>query len=156
MCGFIGLIDSSPVAGSIFTALQTVQHRGQDSCGLYTSGADGFPGHKGVGLVKDVFTRPRLERLKGNAGIGHVRYPTIGKGLVEDAQPFLERRPGVLMAHNGNITNYERLKLRLLERSVHLVSNCDVEPMLCIFSEALMERRRRNHTMDDVLSLIHI
>ena len=154
MCGFIGLIDSSPVAGSIFTALQTVQHRGQDSCGLYTSGADGFPGHKGVGLVKDVFTRPRLERLKGNAGIGHVRYPTIGKGLVEDAQPFLERRPGVLMAHNGNITNYERLKLRLLERSVHLVSNCDVEPMLCIFSEALMERRRRNHTMDDVTAAL--
>ena len=152
MCGFIGLIDSQPVAGSICTALQTVQHRGQDSCGLYTYGEGRFPGHRGIGLVKDVFTRERLAALEGHAGLGHVRYPTIGKGVLGDAQPFFERRPGVLMAHNGNLTNYERLRQRLLERSVHLLSNCDVEPMLCVFAEELMSRRRRNHTLDDVVA----
>ena len=154
MCGFIGLIDSQPVAGPICTALQTVQHRGQDSCGLYTYGQGRFPGHRGIGLVKDVFTGERLVSLVGNAGLGHVRYPTIGKGVLGDAQPFFERRPGVLMAHNGNLTNYERLRQRLLDRSVHLLSNCDVEPMLCVFAEELMSRRRRNHTTDDVVAAL--
>ena len=56
MCGFIGLIDTESVAGRICTALQTVQHRGQDSCGLYTFNGERFPGHRGIGLVKDVLT----------------------------------------------------------------------------------------------------
>jgi amidophosphoribosyltransferase len=154
MCGFIGLIDSQPVAGPICMALQTVQHRGQDSCGLFTYGEGRFPGHRGIGLVRDVFTAPRIADLPGHAGLGHVRYPTIGKGVVGDAQPFFERRPGVLMAHNGNLTNYERLRQRLLDRSVHLLSNCDVEPMLCVFAEELMGRRRRSHTIEDVVAAL--
>ena len=154
MCGFIGMIDEAPVAGRISTGLQTVQHRGQDSCGIYTFTGRRFPGHRAVGLVKDVVTEAIVRELPGNVGLGHVRYPTIGKNVLADAQPFFERRPGVLMAHNGNLTNYERLKRRLAERSIHLLSNCDVEPMLCTFSEELMARRRRNHTADDVVSAL--
>ncbi len=148
------MVDVEPVAGRISTGLQTVQHRGQDSCGIYTFTGDAFPGHRGIGLVKDVFTREIVSRLGGQVGLGHVRYPTIGKGVLADAQPFFERRPGVLMAHNGNLTNYERLVKRLGERSIHLLSSCDVEPMLCTFAEELMARRRRNHTADDVVAAL--
>lgn len=154
MCGFIGMVDSADVAARISTGLQTLQHRGQDSCGLFTFDGQRFPGHRGLGLVKDVFDQERIDRLPGGFGVGHVRYPTIGKGVVADAQPFFERRPGVLMAHNGNLTNYERLRERLMERSIHLLSNCDVEPMLCVFAEELMGRRRRNHTTHDVVSAL--
>lgn len=154
MCGFTGIVDASPVAGHLSTALQAIQHRGQDSCGIFTFAGDHFPGHRGLGLVKDVFDQKKLERLTGNVGIGHVRYPTIGKGVLADAQPFFERRPGVIMAHNGNMTNYHRLRQRLSERSVYLLSSCDVEPVLCIFADALMARRRRNHTADDVVAAL--
>jgi len=154
MCGFTGIVDDEPVAAQLSTALQTVQHRGQDSCGIFTFAGDHFPGHRGLGLVKDVFDAEQLQRLTGNVGIGHVRYPTIGKGVLADAQPFFERRPGVIMAHNGNMTNYHRLRQRLSERSVYLLSTCDVEPVLCIFGDALMARRRRSHTMDDVVAAL--
>jgi len=154
MCGFTGIVDEEPVAGQLSIALQTLQHRGQDSCGIFTFDGDHFPGHKGLGLAKDVFGHEQLARLTGTVGIGHVRYPTIGKGVLSDAQPFFERRPGVIMAHNGNMTNYHRLRQRLAERSVYLLSTCDVEPVLCIFADALMERRRRNHTIDDVVAAL--
>jgi amidophosphoribosyltransferase len=154
MCGFIGMMDSEAVAGRISTGLQTLQHRGQDSCGLFTFDGGRFPGHRGLGLVRDVFSREVIEGLPGGAGVGHVRYPTIGRGVLADAQPFFERRPGVIMAHNGNLTNYTRLRERLMERSIHLLSNCDVEPMLCVFAEELMARRRRSHTVHDVVSAL--
>jgi len=154
MCGFTGIVDDQPVAAQLSIALQTVQHRGQDSCGIFTFDGDHFPGHRGLGLVRDVFHEEQLKRLTGTVGIGHVRYPTIGRGVVADAQPFFERRPGVIMAHNGNMTNYHSLRQRLAERSVYLLSTCDVEPVLCIFSDALMARRRRSHTIDDVVAAL--
>ena len=154
MCGFIGMVDDEPVAGPISTGLQTLQHRGQDSCGIFTYTGERFPGHRGLGLARDVFDGDLLRSLAGNVGLGHVRYPTIGKGVLADTQPFFERRPGVLMAHNGNLTNYERLKKRLADHSIHLLSACDVEPMLCTFAEELMARRRRSHTMDDVVAAL--
>ncbi len=154
MCGFIGMVSSGPVAGAVSTGLQALQHRGQDSCGIITADGGRFPIHRGVGLVRDVFDRDVVRALTGHGGIGHVRYPTIGRGVLADAQPFFDRRPGVIMAHNGNVTNYDRLRSRLAEHSIHLLSACDVEPVLCIFTEALMERRRRNHTIDDVCAAL--
>ena len=154
MCGFIGMVDSTRVAGPISTGLQTLQHRGQDSCGVFTFDGSRFPGHRGLGLVRDAFAPGEIEALPGGAGVGHVRYPTIGRGVLADAQPFFERRPGVIMAHNGNLTNYSQLRDRLKEHSIHLLSSCDVEPMLCIFAEELMRRRRRNHTTHDVVAAL--
>ena len=154
MCGFIGIIDVQDVAGQISTGLQALQHRGQDSCGIFTRDGAHFPGHRGLGLVRDVFTREEILCLTGDAGVGHVRYPTAGSGVLADAQPFFERRPGVIMAHNGNVTNYEELERSLASRSIHLVSRCDVEPILCIFADEVMGRRRVNHTADDVTSAL--
>ena len=154
MCGFMGMVANTPVAGGLSTGLQALQHRGQDSCGIITTDDGRFPTHRGIGLVRDVFDREVVTALTGHAGIGHVRYPTIGRGVLADAQPFFDRRPGVIMAHNGNVTNYERLRARLADRSIHLLSSCDVEPVLCVFTEALMERRRRSHTIDDVCAAL--
>ena len=90
-----------------------------------------------------------LKALVGPVGIGHVRYPTIGHGTLDDTQPFFYRQPGVLMAHNGNVTNYEELQESLQERSIHLLSRCDVEPALCEFADHLMQRRAKDHTLED-------
>ena len=154
MCGFIGIVDDASVSGSLSTALQALQHRGQDSCGIFTYDGAHFPGHRGLGLVKDVFDQSVVDRLGGSAGLGHVRYPTAGTGVLADTQPFFERRPGVIMAHNGNVTNYDDLERQLLARSIHLVSRCDVEPILCFFADEVMERRRVGHTAEDVVAAL--
>ncbi len=151
MCGFIGIIARQPVAPLLCYGLQALQHRGQDSAGIITVDGARFPMHHGLGLVRDAFPGSEvLARLPGPLGIGHVRYPTIGRGVLDDAQPFLERRPGVVMAHNGNITNWGALREHLLSRSIHLLSQCDVEPVLCVFADALMTRRGHGHTLEDV------
>lgn len=155
MCGFLGVIASRPVAPLLCQGLQALQHRGQDSAGIVTVDGPRFPMHHGLGLVRDVYREPEvLARLTGSLGIGHVRYPTIGRGVLDDAQPFLDRRPGVVMAHNGNITNYEELRAELLSRSIHLLSACDVEPVLCLFADALVGARPRGHTLDDVAAAL--
>lgn len=154
MCGFIGIVDDASVSGSLSTALQALQHRGQDSCGIFTYDGAHFPGHRGLGLVRDVFDQQVVDRLGGSAGLGHVRYPTAGNGVLADTQPFFERRPGVIMAHNGNVTNYEELEQLLTERSIHLVSRCDVEPILCWFADEVMNGRKVDHTAEDVVAAL--
>lgn len=153
MCGFVGLIAKQSVAPEIHLALQALQHRGQDSCGIATMSDDGreFFVRRGLGAVPQALVDEDLRSLEGSVGLGHVRYPTIGKGVLADAQPFFYRQPGVLMAHNGNITNYQELRESLLERSIHLLSHCDVEPALCEFADALMTRRQAGHTTEDAL-----
>jgi amidophosphoribosyltransferase len=118
--------------------LLALQHRGQDSAGILTS--DGtFHLKKGNGTVAGVFNPKNTGRLAGTAGIGQVRYPTIGPGSVEDAQPFYVNRPfGVAMVHNGNVTNYADLRRDLMCRDFRqLTSFSDVEPILNVFAEEL-------------------
>ena len=89
--------------------------------------------------------------ISGKAGIGHVRYPTSGSSSNrEDAQPFITRRPGIVLAHNGNITNVPELAHSLRSRGVHVQSQCDAEPVLLVLSDALTRIRPCGHTTDDV------
>jgi len=150
MCGFVGMIGKGDVAPAIAVAMQALQHRGQDSAGMFTRDDDRFLSHQSMGLVRDGFTEGVIQGLTGSLGVGHVRYPTLGTVSLTDAQPFFYRRPGVFMAHNGNITNYARLRRELAARSVQVLSTCDVEPMLLIFSEALMDSRSSDHTLEDM------
>ena len=147
------MVGTGDVAPDIHVALQALQHRGQDSAGIATMSAcgDRFTMRRGLGPVGRAIGRTDLEALTGPIGLGHVRYPTVGKGVLEDTQPFFYRVPGVLMAHNGNITNTDDLRQSLLERSIHLMSQCDVEPAMCEFADALMQERTANHTVDDAL-----
>ncbi len=141
------------MAPELHVALQALQHRGQDSAGLATMTDDGreFSFRRGLGVVTQAVTGEGVNALPGAIGLGHVRYPTIGRGVLADTQPFFYRQPGVLMAHNGNVTNYDELRDSLAERSIHLMSRCDVEPALCEFSDALMRRRASGHTIEDAV-----
>ncbi len=156
MCGFVGIVASAEVAPELHIALQALQHRGQDCAGIATMQADGneFFAHRGLGQVAQAIPGEALATLSGPVGIGHVRYPTIGRGLLRDAQPFFFRQPGVLMAHNGNLTNYGAVRDSLRERSIHLLSQCDVEPVLCEFADALNQARRTGHTIDDAMTAL--
>ncbi len=156
MCGFVGIVASTQVAPELHIALQALQHRGQDCAGIATMRADGheFFAHRGLGQVPQAIPAEALATLDGPLGIGHVRYPTIGRGLLRDAQPFFFRQPGVLMAHNGNVTNYQELRDSLRERSIHLLSQCDVEPVMCEFADALNLARRTAHTIDDAMQAL--
>jgi amidophosphoribosyltransferase len=143
VCGFIGIANSPTAGAEIYDGLIAIQHRGQDAAGILTVDAGGhFHGHKDAGLVRDVFRADHLARMAGRTGIGHVRYPTVGAGGPEDAQPFVTQYPfGIAMAHNGNVTNYEPLAddLRVKERR-WLESRCDVEVILQVFAAELARR----------------
>ena len=139
MCGIIGYIGKDPAIDKIYPALMTLQHRGQDSAGAATYD-NGFHLKKGNGLAASVFNPKNLERLKGNMGIGHVRYPTIGTGHEEDAQPFIITTPyGIALAHNGNLVNYFDLRNELTNDSLrYFNSTCDAEVILNLLSIELM------------------
>ncbi len=154
MCGFVGIIGVERASAALSMGLQALQHRGQDACGMATVEQGRFHVHKDLGLVVNVFSEQTLAMLRGTAGIGHTRYPTVGTGVREDAQPFYTRRPGVLMAHNGNVTNLEDLEELLLSRGIHVQSRCDVEPILLVFAEALTARRASGHTSEDVVHAV--
>ena len=142
MCGVVGIYGNDDVFKDLYQSLLAIQHRGQDSAGIITY--DGrFHIKKGNGLVRDIFTAENVQRLKGNIGIGHTRYPTVGGGRGEDAQPFLVNSPfGIIMAHNGNVVNYAELGKILFEKyHRHLNSDNDVEVVLNVFAQELVEQK---------------
>ena len=92
MCGVIGIWANDHIVRDMYQGLLAMQHRGQDAAGIITY--DGrFHTKKGNGLVRDIFTAENIQRLRGNIGIGHTRYPTVGGGGGEDAQPFQVNSP---------------------------------------------------------------
>lgn len=143
MCGFIGIYgpDNTNVSGEIYEGLLAVQHRGQDAAGMITF-TDAFHLKKGLGLVLEVFDEKNMARLRGNLGVGHVRYPTVGGNRGDDAQPFHLTYPlGIAMAHNGNVSNYaELVKGFFSGNRTRLNSSCDLEVILFVFARALDER----------------
>lgn len=120
-CGVFGMydFDGGNVASTIYYGLFALQHRGQESCGIAVSDTHGPKGkvttHKGMGLVNEVFTPDILEPMKGDIGVGHVRYSTAGSSTRENAQPLvLNYVKGTLaMAHNGNLINAKELRKEL-------------------------------------------
>jgi amidophosphoribosyltransferase len=155
MCGVIGLYGNVDVFRDLYQGLLAIQHRGQDSAGIVTYNGR-FHAKKGNGLVQDIFTPENLERLKGSIGICHTRYPTIGGGRGDDAQPFLVNSPfGIVMAHNGNIINYRELKQELFERYHRLLnSDNDVEAVLNIFAEELAAQRTRQLSPQNIYKAV--
>ena len=110
MCGIVGIVGKRPVNQGIYDALTVLQHRGQDAAGIVTCSDDGLHVRKSNGLVRDVFQQRHMLRLKGNIGMGHVRYPTAGSSKSSEAQPFYVNSPyGICLAHNGNLVNYAEL-----------------------------------------------
>ena len=111
MCGIVGIVGRSAVNQHLYDALTVMQHRGQDAAGIVTSDRGVFRQRKGNGLVRDVFRTEHMERLTGNLGIGHTRYPTAGSASSALAQPFYVNSPyGICLGHNGNLTNADQLR----------------------------------------------
>ena len=106
MCGIVGIYSHEPVAHELYESLIHLQHRGQDAAGMLTCDQRFFTKH-GLGLVREIFDPETISPLKGNIGIGHVRYPTAGGYTESDVQPLWIGSPrGISLAHNGNLTNY--------------------------------------------------
>ena len=119
-CGVFGAydLDGRDVAASIYYGLFALQHRGQESCGIAvtdTFGERKVLSRKGLGLVNDVFDEEELSKLKGNLGVGHVRYSTAGGTRVENAQPLVINyvKGTLAIAHNGNLVNAVELRREL-------------------------------------------
>ncbi len=115
-CGVLGIYGVEQASHLAFLGLQSLQHRGQQGCGIAATGDDGnLRLFKGAGLVKDVFTKAELDRLQGSICIGHVRYPTTNVGGMENLQPFcIASKAGrFALAHNGNIVNVDSIRAHL-------------------------------------------
>jgi len=143
MCGFIGIFgpEGTDIAPELYEGLLAVQHRGQDAAGI-TTFTDRFHVRKGFGLVVQVIDEESMKRLRGNLGVGHVRYPTVGSNTDDDAQPFHHTFPlGTAMVHNGNVTNYVELATQRFNGcGTRLNSTCDLEVILYVFQQGLAER----------------
>jgi len=140
MCGVLGIVGQSPVSTDLYDGLTVLQHRGQDAAGVLTCDEDGVINlRKDNGLVKDVFRTRHMTRLKGNVGIAHCRYPTAGSSSPAEAQPFYVNSPfGIALAHNGNLTNADRLRKRIFKDDLrHLNTSSDSEILLNIFAHEI-------------------
>lgn len=141
MCGIVGVVSNSMVNQMIYDALLLLQHRGQDAAGIATNNHSTFAMHKGNGFVRDVFRTRNMRSLPGNVGIGHVRYPTAGSSSEEEAQPFYVNAPfGIVLAHNGNLTNAEQLKKELFKNDRrHINTDSDSEVLLNVLAHEIQE-----------------
>ncbi len=139
MCGIIGMVGVSAVNQRIYDALTVLQHRGQDAAGIMTSENGELFMRKDSGLVRDVFQQKHMLKLKGNVGIGHVRYPTAGADSANDAQPFYVNSPyGICLGHNGNLTNARELtEVLVREDRRHLNTGSDSEVLLNVLASEL-------------------
>jgi amidophosphoribosyltransferase len=116
MCGIVGIVAKSNVNQDLYDALTVLQHRGQDAAGIVTCDNGRLNQRKGNGLAKDVFHTRHMQRLTGNIGVGHVRYPTAGSSSPALAQPFYVNSPyGISLAHNGNLTNAAELSKEIFQ-----------------------------------------
>ncbi|VUZ28826.1 Amidophosphoribosyltransferase [uncultured Comamonas sp.] len=140
MCGIVGVVSTSPVNQLIYDALLLLQHRGQDAAGIVTQQERKFFMHKAKGMVKDVFRTRNMRGLPGTVGLGQVRYPTAGNAASEEeAQPFYVNAPfGIVMAHNGNLTNARRLRRELFDTDHrHTNTESDSEVLLNVLAHEL-------------------
>ena len=137
MCGIVGILSQSPIIDTLISALKGLQHRGQQAAGVATLEGNLMHLKKGLGLVKEVITKNDLCYLKGNAGIGHVRYPTAGDANdPEQSHPFYVNSPfGIMLAHNGNLANASSLRNDVLTKNHrHVRTMSDSEILTNIFA----------------------
>ena len=153
MCGIVAVYGTNQVVHDIYESLTVLQHRGQDASGILTNYDGKIALRKSLGLVRDGFSHRHINRLKGNLGIGHVRYPTAGHAESSaEAQPFYVNSPyGIGLAHNGNLINSSILKNNLFSEDLrHINTKSDSEILLNIFAHELQLHGKDSFTPDDV------
>ena len=145
MCGIVGVVSNAPVNQLLYDALLLLQHRGQDAAGIVTQRERKFFMHKAKGMVRDVFRTRNMRSLPGNCGLGQVRYPTAGNAYSdEEAQPFYVNAPfGIVLVHNGNLTNAHALKTELFSTDHrHINTESDSEVLLNVVAHEIGETTR--------------
>ncbi|CAB1367916.1 amidophosphoribosyltransferase [Denitratisoma oestradiolicum] len=151
MCGIMGVVATTPVNQLLYDGLQVLQHRGQDAAGIATAEGGRFHMHKGPGLVRDVFRTRNMRNLIGNWGIAHCRYPTAGSAYnAAEAQPFYVNSPfGLMLAHNGNLTNAEQLRQDMFLQDLrHMNTNSDSEVLLNVLAHELQAASQNRYQVD--------
>ena len=156
MCGIVGIVGKSPVNQALYDALLVLQHRGQDAAGIVTCEGDKLYLRKDTGLARDVFHTRHMIQLRGNMGLGHVRYPTAGATCSAEAQPFYVNSPyGIVLAHNGNLTNAEALKHDLFAEDLrHINTESDSEILLNVLAHELQIEGKLRIDEEDVFRAI--
>ncbi len=142
MCGILGVVAKTPVNQLLYDGLLVLQHRGQDAAGIVTAEGANFHIHKGGGMVRDVFRTRDMRMLLGACGIAHTRYPTAGSAWsAAESQPFYVNSPfGLVLGHNGNLTNTAQLKSDLFRQDRrHINTNSDSEVLLNVLAHELQE-----------------
>jgi len=156
MCGITAIVSHQAVNQELYDALTVLQHRGQDAAGIVTCEKGRLHLRKDNGLTRDVFNNAQMLKLKGNMGIGHVRYPTAGCTSSAEAQPFYVNSPfGLTLAHNGNLTNTEELKKALfVEDQRHINTDSDSEVLLNVFAHELQSLGKLDLSVDDIFQAV--
>jgi amidophosphoribosyltransferase len=156
MCGIVGTVSSQPVNQDVFDALTALQHRGQDAAGIATCDDERLHCVKNNGLVREVIRTRHMYTLKGNMGMGHVRYPTAGSDSEQEAQPFYVNSPyGITLAHNGNLTNTASLTHELQTQDCrHLNTHSDSEILLNVFADALQKLHKPSIDAADIFQAV--
>jgi len=146
-CGIFGIFGHDNAVELTYLGLYSLQHRGEESCGITTVHRDRIHQMTGMGLVSEVFGRKKLKDLKGRTAIGHVRYSTTGSSILRNAQPFLinHHRFSVSIAHNGNLTNAAKLRKEMEKKGSIFQTTMDSEVILHLlvsssFQDGLEER----------------
>jgi amidophosphoribosyltransferase len=158
MCGIVGIYSHQIVNQLLYDGLQLLQHRGQDAAGIVTMDGSMFHMHKQLGMVRDVFRTRDMRNLVGNIGIAHVRYPTAGSAASPaEAQPFYVNSPfGIVLSHNGNLTNTEALQQELFMDDLrHVNTGSDSEVLLNVLAHELQEAVQGHRLkVDDVFTAV--
>ncbi len=156
MCGIVGIVGKRDVNVQLYDALTILQHRGQDAAGIVTCQNGRMAQQKANGLVQDVFRTRHMQRLVGTMGIGHVRYPTAGSSGPALAQPFYVNSPyGIALAHNGNLTNADKLSEDLFKTDLrHVNTDSDSEVLLNVFAHELQMQGKLKPTADDIFAAV--
>lgn len=155
-CGVFGIYDfaGEDVASTIYYGLFALQHRGQESCGIAVSDTDGPKGvvhyHKDMGLCNEVFTKENLNQLKGNIGVGHVRYSTAGGSMRSNAQPLVLNyaKGSLVVAHNGNLINAVSLKREMENKGMIFQTTIDSE----VIAYLIAKNRIRTSTVEEAVA----
>ena len=156
MCGIVGITGVTPVNQALYDALTVLQHRGQDAAGITTESEKGLHRCKDKGRVRDVFHTKHMLKLEGNVGIGHVRYPTAGSYDSSEAQPFYVNSPyGIVLAHNGNLTNREEVAEHLTQTDRrHLNTGSDSEVLLNVLAHQLQQSLNGDLTPQEIFDAV--
>jgi len=148
-CGVFGVLNNKDAAALTALGLHSLQHRGQEGCGIVTSDGKKFYSERRLGLVGDNFTKGKvLNRLPGNCAIGHNRYSTAGNNLIKNVQPFFAdlHVGGIAIAHNGNLSNARYLRKELVKNGSIFQTTSDTETIV-----QLIARSKRLKIIDKII-----